>query len=74
MAILFKKILLNLARNSLYRGDKLLVGCIYRSPNSTNENNALLLELLKAATNGRHSHVIIMDNSVVCIHRFMWCA
>ena len=44
----------------LYRGDKLLVGCVYRSPNSTNENNALLLELLKAATNGRHSHVVIM--------------
>ena len=41
----------------LCRGDKLLVGCVYRSPNSTNDNNALLLELLKAATDGRHSHV-----------------
>ena len=46
----------------LYRGDKLLVGCVYRSPNSTNENNALLLELLKAATNGKHSHVVIMGD------------
>ena len=46
----------------LYRGDKLLVGCVYRSPNSTNENNALLLELLKAAINGRHSHVVIMGD------------
>ena len=46
----------------LCRGDKLLVGCVYRSPNSTNDNNALLLELLKSATNGRHSHVVIMGD------------
>ena len=46
----------------LYRGDKLLVGCVYRSPNSTSENSALLLELLKAATNGRHSHVVLMGD------------
>ena len=47
---------------TMCRGDKLLVGCVYRSPNSTNENNALLLELLKLATNGRHSHVVIMGD------------
>ena len=46
----------------LCRGDKLLVGCVYRSPNSTNDNNALLLALLKSATNGRHSHVVIMGD------------
>ena len=29
--------------------------------NSTNDNNALLLELLKAATDGRHSHVVVQE-------------
>ena len=31
----------------LQGGEKLIVGCIYRSPNSTTENNEKLCQLLK---------------------------
>ena len=42
--------------------DKLLVGCIYRSPNSSAENNALLAEHLSLASNRGNSHVIVMGD------------
>ena len=38
--------------------DRLLLGCIYRSPNSTEENTHILQESLSEMTTGR-SHVVI---------------
>ena len=46
----------------LCKGDKLLVGCMYRSPGSTLENNVQLLEVMKAASSGGYSHVVIMGD------------
>ena len=50
---------LNLKPN---KEDRILVGCIYRSPNSTNENNDKLNELMIAASNTDASHVLIMGD------------
>lgn len=42
----------------LDQGDRLLVGCIYRSPNSTEENNNQVNQLLKDMTMNR-SHTLV---------------
>ena len=42
--------------------DNLLIGCIYRSPNSSQKNNDHLLELIRAACNKRNSHLLIMGD------------
>ena len=47
---------------SLHGSDKLLVGCIYRSPNSPGENNQILHTLLKEASTHRASHKLIMGD------------
>ena len=46
----------------LHKGDKMIVGCIYRSPNSTRDNNKLLLDMLQKVNDGSYSHVIIMGD------------
>ena len=46
----------------LHKGDKIIVGCIYRSPNSTRDNNKLLLDMLQKVNDGSYSHVIIMGD------------
>ncbi len=43
----------------LKASDKLLVGCIYRSPNASSEENAKVNELIKSAAKMRYSHVLI---------------
>lgn len=43
----------------LVGGDKLLVGCIYRSSNGTDENNQNLLKLLSEVGHSKYSHVLI---------------
>ena len=39
--------------------DTLLAGCIYRSPNSSAENNGKLRELISEASSSQHSHLMI---------------
>ena len=40
--------------------DKLLIGCIYRSPNSTEENNGMLFTLIKRkAAHKEFTHQLI---------------
>ena len=43
----------------LVGNDKLLVGCIYRSPNSSNVNNKALRQVLVKATEMKYSHVLL---------------
>ncbi len=43
----------------LIGGDKLLLGCIYRSPNSMPESNAHLCRFLVNISNMRYSHLLI---------------
>ncbi|MEW8545737.1 MAG: endonuclease/exonuclease/phosphatase family protein, partial [Candidatus Thiodiazotropha sp.] len=43
-------------------GDRLLVGCIYRSPNSPHENTRKLKELLYGAVGKKYSHLLIMGD------------
>ena len=43
----------------LANNDKLLAGCVYRSPNSSNENNLKLNSLMKKAVELEHSHILI---------------
>ena len=42
--------------------DKILIGCIYRSPNSSNSNGVYLSDLIKDACNRRNSHLLIMGD------------
>ena len=42
--------------------DNLLVGCVYRSPSSPEENNARLLDLINAACPKKFSHLLIMGD------------
>ena len=42
--------------------DTLLVGCIYRSPNSSETNNINLLKLLREVSENRYSHKLIMGD------------
>ena len=46
----------------LERGDKLLICCIYRSPNSPKENNARLLELIESACSSNPSHLLMLGD------------
>ena len=47
----------------LLRGnDKLLVGCIYRSPNNSPEQNTVLNNLITAASHFKSSHMILMGD------------
>ena len=39
--------------------DKLLAGCIYRSPNSSLENNQILFKLLDNVRDGNYTHLLI---------------
>ena len=42
--------------------DKLILGCIYRSPNSTDVNNLNLKHLLKSLSDVRASHKVVMGD------------
>lgn len=42
--------------------DKLLIGCIYRSTNTTVENDEELLDLIKISNRKRESHTLIMGD------------
>ena len=42
--------------------DTILVGCIYRSPNSSDANNEKLGDLIRAANSTEASHVLIMGD------------
>ena len=47
----------------LKKGDKLLIGGIYRSPNSTSEvNNKAMLNLIRTVCNGTYSHICIVGD------------
>ena len=43
----------------LHAGDQLLIGCIYRSPNSNDINNNKLNTLMKNAADAKFSHILI---------------
>jgi endonuclease/exonuclease/phosphatase family metal-dependent hydrolase len=48
---------------SLRGGDKLVIGCVYRSPDrSSEENNRALLNLLSRANSNKPSHLIIVGD------------
>ncbi|XP_033126841.1 uncharacterized protein LOC117124646 [Anneissia japonica] len=42
--------------------ESILIGCVYRSPNSSNNNNLLLLELLKKADDFNVDHVVVVGD------------
>ena len=42
--------------------DQLLIGCIYRSPNSERQNNEEIQTLLRAATDNNHSHILVVGD------------
>ena len=42
--------------------NSMLIGCIYRSPNSTDENNYQLLQLLKEANSNKYASVLILGD------------
>ncbi len=46
----------------LEKQDKLLVGCVYRSPNSSVDGNKNTLDLLKMASSLNYSHMLIMGD------------
>ena len=46
----------------LQGGDELLVGCIYRSPNSDKNNNECLRSSIKEAYNMNKSHILIVGD------------
>ena len=46
----------------LKEGDQLLIGCIYRSPNSNRPNNASLRKLLEEAADKGSTHMIILGD------------
>ena len=43
-------------------GDKILVGCIYRSPSSSRDNFNHLVELLRKISSSRYSHLLLMGD------------
>ena len=47
---------------TLMENDKLLIGCIYRSPNSNVTNDAKINDTLKKANNLGFSHVLIFSD------------
>ena len=46
----------------LQNNDNLLVGCVYRSPSTSNDNNELLLDIIKCASNKNNSHLMIVGD------------
>jgi len=44
------------------KNNGILVGCIYRSPNSSDENNSQLSQLLKAANTNKYTNVLILSD------------
>ena len=46
----------------LNNNDTLLVGCIYRSPNSSKTNNVTLFKVLREVSEKRYSHKILMGD------------
>jgi exonuclease III len=46
----------------LDNNDKLLIGCVYRSPNSSNENNIKLKESLLSALKSPETHIVVMGD------------
>lgn len=60
MSVVFKKHIF--VSVDLAEGNKLLIGCIYRSPNSSEENNDSLNYLLLEAGNSKYSHKLIMGS------------
>ena len=45
---------------SLNENDKLLIGCVYRSPNSTEENNEKMLDGVRKICNGdKFTHLLL---------------
>ncbi len=49
--------------------DKLLIGCVYRSPSSSEQNNTLLNELLESAVNLNYSHILVLGRFQLQRHR-----
>ena len=47
---------------NLINDDKLLIGCVYRSPSSSSENNKNLSNLLERCNNTGFSHLVIMGD------------
>ena len=50
------------AKINMIGDDTLLIGCMYRSPNSTVEKNAALRKLLVEASNLKYSHLLVMGD------------
>ena len=46
----------------LSSGDSIIIGCVYRSPNSTCENNLYLFEKLRDISGGNQSHLLILGD------------
>ena len=47
---------------SLNKNDTLLVGCIYRSPGSSDENNQKLNDIISEAKNHHHTHFMLLGD------------
>ena len=47
---------------NLQTNESILIGCIYRSPNSNDLNNSQLLELINEVSNSKFSKIIIMGD------------
>lgn len=50
------------AKCKLNKTDKLLIGVIYRSPNSSEENNERLNDSFRKLSNTDYSHILIMGD------------
>ena len=46
----------------MHKNDTLLIGCLYRRPNSNNDNNIKLLHLINEATNLKFTKMLIMGD------------
>lgn len=44
---------------NLNNNEELVIGCVYRSPNSTMENNQNLYQLLNIVNNSHFSHILV---------------
>ena len=47
---------------NLSGGDNIIIGCVYRSPNSTHENNRSLFEALQVISGNNPSHLLILGD------------
>ena len=53
---------------NLSGGDNIIIGCVYRSPNSTHENNLNLFDTIRDISGGNPSHLLILgDFNINCI-------